>query len=55
MNWIRVSQTRGYLPAVVNAVMNKSVCLFLARQPAVGQVLLIHEVSRLHTTTHHSR
>jgi hypothetical protein len=25
------------------------------RQPPVGQGLLIHEVSRLHTTTHHSR
>jgi len=30
-------------------------CLFLARQPPVGQDLLIHQVSRLHTTTHHSR
>jgi hypothetical protein len=29
--------------------------LFLARQPPVGQGLLIHEVSRSHTTTHHSR
>ena len=29
--------------------------LFLARQPPVGKGLLIHEVSRLHTTTHHSR
>ena len=28
---------------------------FLARQPPVGQGLLIHEVSRSHTTTHHSR
>ena len=28
--------------------------LFLARQPPVGQGLLIHEVSRSHTTTHHS-
>ena len=27
--------------------------LFLARQPAVGQGLLIHEVSRSHTTTNH--
>ena len=32
------------------------VCLFvLARQPSVGHGLLIHEVSRPHTTTHHSR
>jgi len=29
--------------------------LFLARQLQVGQGLLIHEVSRSHTTTHHSR
>ena len=28
---------------------------FLARQPPVGQGLLIHEVSRSHTTTHHNR
>jgi len=28
---------------------------FLARQPPVGQGLLIHEISRSHTTTHHSR
>jgi len=27
----------------------------LVQQPPVGQGLLIHEVSRLHTTTHHSR
>jgi hypothetical protein len=31
------------------------VCLFLARQPPVGQGLLIYEVSRSHTTTPHSR
>jgi len=33
-------------------------CIYLfilARQPPVDQVLLIHEVSRSHTTTHHSR
>jgi hypothetical protein len=30
-------------------------CLFLARQPPVGQGPLIHEVSRSHTTTLHSR
>jgi len=29
--------------------------LFVAQQPPVGQGLLIHEVSRSHTTTHHSR
>jgi len=28
---------------------------FLAQQPLVGQGLVIHEVSRSHTTTHHSR
>jgi len=31
------------------------VCLLLVRQPPVGQGHLIHEVSRSHTTTHHSR
>ena len=31
------------------------VCSFLARQSPVGQGLLIHEVSRSHTTTRHSR
>jgi hypothetical protein len=31
------------------------VCLFLVQKPPVGQGLFIHEVSRSHTTTHHSR
>ena len=31
------------------------VCLFLAREPAVGHGLLIHEISRSHTRKHHSR
>jgi hypothetical protein len=32
-----------------------AVCvLFLARHPAMGQCLLIHEVYRSHTATHHS-
>jgi hypothetical protein len=31
------------------------VCLFWARQPPVDHGLLIQEVSRSHTTTHHSR
>ena len=30
-------------------------CLFLTRQPPVGHGLLIHEVSRSHTTTQHIR
>jgi len=33
----------------------KFVCLFLAQQPPVDQNLLMFEVSRPHTTTHHSR
>jgi len=28
---------------------------YLAQQPPVGQGLLFHEVSRSHTTMHHSR
>jgi len=35
--------------------IRKSTMSFLARQPPVGQGLLIHEASRSHTTTHHSR
>ena len=31
------------------------VCFFLVRQPPEGQGLMIHEVSRSHTTTHHSQ
>ena len=42
---------------VVPKVLNwfRFIFLFLAQQPPVGQGLLIHEVSRSHTTTHHSR
>ena len=29
--------------------------VYLAQEPPVGQGLLIHEVSRSHSTTHHSR
>jgi len=31
------------------------VCLFLAQQGPVDQGFLIQDVSRSHTTTHHSR
>jgi hypothetical protein len=37
------------------AIASLFVCLLLARQPPMGQGLLIIEVSRSHTTTHHSR
>jgi hypothetical protein len=40
---------------MVAAKLIMFLCLFLAQQPPVGQGLLIHEVSRSHTTTHHSR
>jgi hypothetical protein len=32
-----------------------SLCLFFAQQPTTWPGLLIHEVSRLHTKTHHNR
>ena len=35
--------------------MSMFITFFFARQPPLGQNLLIHEVSRSHTTTHHSR
>jgi len=36
-------------------IVNLTVRLFLARQLPVGQDLLIHDVSRSHTTALHSR
>jgi len=46
----------GYKPKYFGAFsLFMFVCLFLTRQPPVGQGLLIYEVSRLHTTTQHSR
>jgi hypothetical protein len=44
-----------YLPWVSD--LEPGVChsFFLAQKPTVGQGLLIHDVSGLHTTTHHSR
>jgi len=33
---------------------NNRVLFYLAKQPPVGQGLVIHEVSRPHSTTHHS-
>jgi len=33
----------------------KLIFFYLAQQPQVEYGLLSHEVSRLHTTTHHSR
>jgi hypothetical protein len=49
--------TTGSLSSHVSLRLYSSfVCFFfLARQPPVGQGLFIHEVSRPHTTTHHSR
>jgi hypothetical protein len=43
-----------YVRVVANDVVISSFFL-LAQQPPVGQDLLIHEVSRSHTTTHHSQ
>ena len=46
-----------YRPPCVHRVdrENFTFTFFLARQPPVGHGLLIHEVSRSHTTRHHSR
>jgi hypothetical protein len=46
--WIFVSNFHSSVTRVVH-------CLFLARQPPVGQGLLIPEVPRSHTTTYHIR
>jgi len=41
--------------AYLSVCFQKFTCLFLAPQPPVGQGLLVHDVSKSHTTTHHSR
>jgi len=40
------------VPHVTGRLYKVSVCLFLAQQPPVVHDLLIHEISRSHTTTH---
>jgi len=42
---------------IITAIEEKMVhfLIFIVRQPPVGHGLLIHEVSRSHTTTYHSR
>ena len=48
----------GHKPSAQRKALPKATFfLFLAQQspPPVGQGLLIHEVSRSHTTTHHSQ
>ena len=45
----------AFTTAIFTKVTTARVIMFLARQPTVGQGLLIHEVSRSHTTTHHTR
>jgi hypothetical protein len=46
---------RNIYSAVVHSVSWPLCFFFLAREPSVGHGPLIHEVSRSHTTTHHSR
>ena len=43
------------IEGLLNNDLNASDFFLLAPQPPVGQGLFIHEVSRPHTTTHHSR
>ena len=44
-----------YVVVVVVVVIVVIYFFNLSQQPPVGQGLLIHEVSRSHTATHHSR
>jgi len=41
--------------SISNHSLHCEICLFLTRQPPVGQGLLIHEVSISHTAKQHSR
>jgi len=50
--WLSVAISRQMTGCIYIRTINK---FFLAQQPPVDQSLLIHEVSRSHTTTHHSR
>jgi len=50
-----LSAYRDFSPSQLILINGVTFCLFLARQPPVGYGLLIHEVSKSHTTTHHSR
>jgi hypothetical protein len=45
-------ESEGFIKSELS---DSDICWFLAQQPPVGQGLLIHEVSRSHTTTPHSR
>ena len=53
----RAATGTGCLCLFVYQIMHIEVVFlsFLAQQPPVGHGLLIHEVSRSHTTTQHSR
>ena len=56
--WGRVHSPCPYHSTIApNSFFHSSILLlfFLVRQPPVGQGLLIHEVSRSHTTTHQSQ
>jgi hypothetical protein len=44
-----------FIHKVTGAVLRTHIFVFGATTPPVGQGLLVHEVSRSHTTTHHSR
>jgi len=53
----QISQIYGhYFISQLSLVTSaRPACLFPAQQPPVGHYLLIYEVSRSHTTTHHSQ
>jgi len=48
-------QVSGHLEIIFKITRTLQIVCFWRESPAVGQGLLIHEVSRSHTTTHHSR
>jgi hypothetical protein len=50
--WARWMQSTSLQPVCFGLIF---LCLFLARQPPVGQGFLIREVSRSHTTAHRNR
>ena len=48
-----ITNGEAMVPERAEALQKKKI--FMAQQPPEGQGLLLHEDSRSHTTTHHSR
>ena len=55
MSFVNTQDYFGYSQIMTTLMIKEYIYIFLAQQPPVGHGLLIHEVSRSHTTTHRIR